>query len=142
MNCNEYFLLNIMIRRINKQYIKPINKLLKEVFQDDYKIDVNLGFVYEINDKIVGVIIYSYYYRDRIRYCYIDSLAVSKLHQNKGIGTVLLNKVINVTQSNIRLSVDIKTPKYKDVIKYYENKKFKQCGFNKVNNIIMEFSRG
>lgn len=131
-----------MIRRINKQDIKPIKKLLKDVFQDDYKIDVNLGFVYQIDDKLAGVIIYSYYYRDRVRYCYIDSLAVSKSHQNKGIGTALLNKVVNVTQANIRLSVDVKNSKYKDIIKYYENKKFKQQGFNKVNNIIMELSRG
>lgn len=130
-----------MISRITKEDHKDVNKLIKQTFNDDYKTVINLGFKYSINNKLIAVILYSYYQRQYNRYCYIDILAVDKSYQNKGIGSILLNKVINLTSADVRLSIDVSNLKHKDLMKFYTKKKFKEVGKNKLGNIIMQLSR-
>ncbi len=96
------------------------------------------GIVCINKDKIIGCILYSYYQRNNIKYRYVDALAVDKNYRAMGIGSALLNKVIESTNCPIRLSVDIKSKDKDKLLSYYGKKGFKEIGKNPLGNIRME----
>lgn len=119
-----------MIREYTSSDIEAINeigKLIKNDFASVYKIsELNkdyLGiYVYLEDDKVVGFLEYEYHFEITD----IINIAVSTIHQNKGIGEALINYLITNTKSN------------KIMLEVRENNEsalnlYNKCGFVEIN---------
>lgn len=121
-----------------------VRNLVEYFYYDEYsKISYKNTYVYEIDNVVVGCIIayenkLEQQYNDHMEHVldngykfnvesvegtmYIDTLSVAKSHQRKGIGKLLINKIIESTTLNISLLAEVKKS---DVISYYKNLGFK-----------------
>lgn len=119
-----------MIREYTSSDIEAINeigKLIKNDFASVYKIselnkDYSGVYVYLEDDKVVGFLEYEYHFEITD----IINIAVSTIHQNKGIGEALINYLITNTKSD------------KIMLEVRENNEFalnlyNKCGFVEIN---------
>ncbi len=119
-----------MIREFLPSDIDSINELgtlIKGNFASVYKIsELNREYagiyVYVEDNKVIGFLEYEYHFEITD----IINIAVSKKHQNKGVGAVLMNYLINNTKSE------------KIMLEVCENNEsalnlYKKCGFMEIN---------
>lgn len=119
-----------MIREYTSSDIEAINeigKLIKNDFASVYKIselnkDYSGIYVYLEDDKVVGFLEYEYHFEITD----IINIAVSTIHQNKGIGEALINYLITNTKSD------------KIMLEVRENNEsalnlYNKCGFVEIN---------
>ncbi len=96
-----------MIEKINDKYLNFINDILQKEFNVDYsKNEYSKEYVYVIDNKIVGFIIYEYIY-DRIE---LDYIYVLPEYRKNSIASKLMNHMIDFSSKanclNITLEVN------------------------------------
>jgi len=124
--------LSLCIRKIQKNDESQIYSLCKKCFSDQEAIEV-VESLFDIDDffviekskdnEIIGLVAFGLY---SLHIGHIMILAVHPNYQNKGIGTLLLEKVVNDLQKqhvrNIRL--EVRTTNL-NAIKFYEKHNFR-----------------
>lgn len=96
-----------MIEEANNKYLDSINDILQKEFNVDYsKNEYSKEYVYVIDNKIVGFIIYEYIY-DRIE---LDYIYVLPEYRKNSIASKLMNHMIDFSSKanclNITLEVN------------------------------------
>ena len=128
-----------MIKEVNKDNIEILNNSFLNI--DTVTNDLNTNpfghyLVYIDNNQVIGYIYYSDIY-DRAE---INQFEVDSFHRNCGIGTILLEKMINLVEKDITLEVK------KDnisAISLYKKYNFVEVAvrkgyYNGVDGILME----
>lgn len=114
-----------MIVEVNNNYLNFVIEILQSEFNVKYsKNEYSKEYVYVLNDKVVGFIIYEYIY-DRIE---LDYIYVVPDKRNEGIASKLMGQMIEfasqVNSVNITLEVNENN---RSAIRLYGNFGFKIC---------------
>ena len=114
-----------MIEEVNNQYLNFIVDILQKEFNVKYsKNKYSKEYVYILNNKAIGFIIYEYIY-DRIE---LDYIYVLTDHRKDGIASKLMEQMINFASEvnclNITLEVNEKNI---SALRLYEKFGFKIC---------------
>lgn len=114
-----------MIEEVNNQYLNFIVDILQKEFNVKYsKNKYSKEYVYILNNKAIGFIIYEYIY-DRIE---LDYIYVLPDYRKDGIASKLMEQMINfaseVNSLNITLEVNEKNIA---ALRLYEKFDFKIC---------------
>jgi Acetyltransferases len=117
----------MLIQPINEEYREEVNRILKNewaapiVITKGNKIDTSIlpGFLFIENDIVKGVITFQILEKQ----CEIVTL--NSLEENKGIGTILINAVIETSRKkNCERVFLITTNDNTDAIRFYQRKGF------------------
>lgn len=128
-----------MIKEVNKDNIEIMNNSFLNI--DIVTNDLNTNpfghyLVYIDNNQIIGYIYYSDIY-DRAE---INQFEVDSFHRNCGIGTILLEKMINAVEKDITLEVKKDNISAISLYKKYNfvEVAFRKGYYNGVDGILME----
>lgn len=119
-----------MIRSYTSKDIPSINEiglLIKDNFKDIYKIEeLNKSYaniyVYVEDDEVIGFL----EYEDHFEITDIINIAVSTIHQNKGVGEALIKYLINNTKSD-KIMLEVRENNE------YALNLYNKCGFVEIN---------
>ncbi len=113
----ELFNSNLNLIGDNFRYDK--NQITEYLINDNYRL-----FIYELNDKIIGVVSAELW--KKAKWAYVGEIIVDKNYRRKGIGTKLLDyvekeaKKINI--SSIFIFVDENNKEMKELMKKRDHK--------------------
>lgn len=119
-----------MVKTFELDDINEVNDLLKEF---DYKVDENsfeinkfLRVLVYFDGKIRGVLVYRYYF-DALE---IDYIVVDDKFRRKGIGSMLLNKMIENHPNALSITLEVREGNG-PAINFYKNIGFKEVAKRK-----------
>ena len=119
-----------MVKTFELDDINEVNDLLKEF---DYKVDENsfeinkfLRILVYFDGKIRGVLVYRYYF-DALE---IDYIVVDDKFRRKGIGSMLLNKMIENHPNALSITLEVRESNG-PAINFYKNIGFKEVAKRK-----------
>lgn len=94
-----------MIRKYNKSDINQIELLARNIHKNyEFKLDLFSDcLVYELNDTIIGFIVYSILY-DRAE---IVDIVIDSLYRKNGYANLLMKRVIHICKSKSCLNISL-----------------------------------
>ena len=90
------------------------------------------------NSKPVGLMFYRNYHKNNEKVKYLDQLMIDKKFQNKGLGTLAVQKLIDILKNEKVKQLHLcYIDGHNDVLKFYEKLGFKKTGNNDEDEIEM-----